>query len=89
MATKIVIDGNKVSCVYDDRLILLLEALGDVSIKRASNVEFNSTRHLWEAELVDSGEVIASGRNRNEVIKNEVKVLEDRLQGRVSISATR
>lgn len=77
MASKIAIHGSKVACVYDDRFIPLLEALGTLEIVRASNVEYNPLSKTWEAERVTTGQVIASGSNRNEVITKEVKWLED------------
>ena len=77
MASKIVIRGSKVVCMYDDRLLPLLEALGTLEIVRASNVEYNPLSKIWEAERITTGQIIASGSNRNEVITQEVKWLEE------------
>lgn len=77
MAGKITIRGSKVACVYDDKFAPLLEALGTLEISRASNVEYNPLDKTWEAERIGTGEIIASGPNRNDVITEEVKWLED------------
>lgn len=76
MATRIAIHGSKVACVYDDRFLPLLEALGTLEIVRASTVEYNTLSKTWEAERVTTGQNIASGPNRNEVIAEEVRWLE-------------
>jgi hypothetical protein len=77
MASKIAIRGSKVACVYDDRFIPLLQALGTLEIVRASNVEYNPFSKTWEAEHLDTTKIIASGPNRNDVITKEIKWLEE------------
>lgn len=79
-AQKIVVtpDGY-VSGVYDDRLMPLFIALGVLSIKRASNVEYDHIKREWVATHVNSGQVIAQGTNRKAVISSEVRWLEERL----------
>jgi hypothetical protein len=52
----------------------MFEALGCVEVARASVVEYESG--LWVARLPGSGEVIASGRIRAEVLQAEVEYLE-------------
>jgi hypothetical protein len=54
----------------------LLEALGSMIITRASEVEFNHSTHEWEAKLLKTSEIIAHGKNRNEVIADEIRWLE-------------
>ena len=76
MATKIFINKSTVSCVYDDRFRPFFEALGVPVIQRASNVEFNHETQEWEAQLPD-GQTIAKGTNRDQVITDEVKYLEE------------
>ena len=75
MATKIFISKGNVSCVYDDRFMPLLEALGSLTVRRASQVEFDSETHEWAA-FCENGKEIARGRNRNDVIAAEVAWLE-------------
>lgn len=77
MATKITVAGGEVNCVYDDRFRPLLEALGVLEIKRATEVEFAQDIQLWEATHIATGKIIAQGPNRNEVIEAEVKWLEE------------
>jgi hypothetical protein len=79
MATKIQIKGDgTVVAVYDDRFREILEAIGTMSVKRASEVEFDEATGEWVATLKDGTEV-GRGKNRNEVIAAEVAYLEARL----------
>ena len=74
---KLCIDAaGDVNAVYSDRLTKL--ALGPMRVERASNVEFNHEKQVWEAKT-PAGELIASGANRDEVIREEVRVIESRL----------
>ena len=75
MADRITIGGGQVTCVYDDRFLPLLKALGKVEIIRATDVEYYFGE--WIATLRATGEIIARGQSRDEVIKEEVKWLED------------
>jgi len=76
MASKIVIRLGVASGVYDDRLLGLYEALGVPVIRRASDVEFDHDRRCWVARSASDGAIIATGRNRAEVIAAEVEFLE-------------
>jgi hypothetical protein len=67
-----------VHAVYSDLLADL--PLGEKKVVRASNVEFNEFTQDWEARLPFTGEIIASGKHRDEVIRQEVAVIESRLQ---------
>lgn len=80
MANIIHISKGRVTCVYDDRFRPLLEALGHMQVKRASGVEFNPATGEWEAHLLATGELIAHGPNRNEVITAEIAWLEEKLR---------
>ena len=74
---KLKIDSaGDVHAVYSDKLREL--HLGSMTVKRASNVEFEPTSQLWEAHTPE-GELIAKGPNRDEVIKEEVRIIESRL----------
>jgi hypothetical protein len=53
-----------------------------LEVSRASNVEYNHITQEWEA-TVPSGEIIARGKNRDEVIKREVAVITARLQEQI------
>jgi hypothetical protein len=77
VATKIFIDKGRISCVYDDRFSPLFLALGGLHVDRASEVEFNHQTGEWEAKLLSTNQIIAHGKNRNEVIHDEVKWLEE------------
>lgn len=73
---RFVIDGDELRAVYGDHLPRL--GLGPLTVRRASNVEFNHVTQHWEATTPE-GELIASGPSRDQVIKDEVKVIESRL----------
>ena len=70
-------EGKLVS-VYDDRWLPLYRALGQIEIRRATTVEYEDGE--WVARLVDTGEVIARGRTRQEVIEQEIEYLNKRLE---------
>jgi hypothetical protein len=75
---KIKIDQQgQVHAVYSDKLRGL--GLGELHVERASDVEFNHESDEWEARVRTTGELIAHGPNRDDVIKEEVRVLESRL----------
>ena len=74
---KLKIDGaGVVSAVYSDVLPKL--NLGHMEVQRASNVEFNHAAQEWEART-PADELIAHGTSRDDVIKEEVRVIESRL----------
>jgi len=68
-------DGTA-SCVYNDRLAALVMGR-DSEVKRASNVEFNEKKKVWEAKLCGTKRIIASGKNRAKVIAKEVEYLKN------------
>lgn len=79
VASKIVIDaGGTARGVYDDLWRPLFEALsgGKLVIERATEIEYDEGSGDWVATLLKTGQVIARGRNRNDVIKEEVAYLE-------------
>ena len=77
MATKATVEHGTITSVYDDRWAPILLALGDVTITRATDVEYAAG--WWCATHRESGTIIATGTNRAEVISAEVEWLEDRL----------
>ena len=76
MASIMKIQDGVVYGVYDDRLRPILEALGTMEITRATRVEFEPVSQLWVATYIPTGEVIARGPNRSQVIREEVAWLE-------------
>lgn len=69
-------DGN-VHGVYSDTLAKA--NIGDPIVRRASEVEYNHVRGQWEATELRTGQIIASGPERNKVIEEEVRILNQRL----------
>ena len=76
MAEVIALHGGSAEAVYDDRWRCIYEALGALTVRRASEVEFDPVSGEWVATHCDSGEVIGRGRNRTAVIQQEVAWLE-------------
>jgi hypothetical protein len=79
MSTMFIV-GNKVKAVYDDRLRPILEALGELHIERATDVEFEESSGDWVATHRATGVEIARGKNRTEVLQQEVRWLEEELR---------
>jgi hypothetical protein len=77
MASKIHINGGKVEAVYDDRFLPLFQALGTMTVTRATEVEFDHASGEWIATHIATKQVIARGTNRSQVIQDEVKWLEE------------
>ena len=74
---KLVIDtAGSVRAVYSDKLKNM--NLGPMQVRRASNVEFDENKQIWEARNRE-GELIATHANRDVVIRKEVSVLESQL----------
>ena len=49
-------DGE-ITCLWTE--VIDLSALGSLSIRRASTVEFNEQRQLWTVEVPGTGEIFA------------------------------
>lgn len=68
--------AGEVRAVYSDTWRPLLEALGSLEITRASDVEYDASTGEWYAVHRATGKEIARGRNREQVIREEVRWLE-------------
>ena len=80
MSTIARVRGGELHMVYDDRWHSLFAALGTVTIERASEVEYDHEAREWVATHHATGEVIARGVHRNEVIASEVRWLEAKIR---------
>jgi hypothetical protein len=69
--------NGTVTAVYSDKLPIA--KLGEDTITRASNVEFNHTTKKWEAEFTNPEHKKIQGDKRDEVIAQEVALLEQNL----------
>ena len=78
MSTTIKVRGGQVTAVWEDRFRPILESLGVMEVTRGSNVEFEPETGDWVATL-PSGQEIARGKERNQVIEQEVAYLEERI----------
>jgi len=69
-------DGSA-QCVHTDALPL--EALGRMTVRRASTVEFNPDAQTWEVRWEGSAAVVFSDASRSECIRWEVEQLNQKL----------
>lgn len=76
MATKLIISRDGARAVYDDRWVPIYQALGQLAIARATDVEYNPLTAEWTATYRPTGNVIAHGKMRNAVIDAEIQWLE-------------
>jgi predicted metal-dependent RNase len=74
--------GGEARAVYSDRFRSIFEGMGVLQVQRATDVEFESATGEWVATHRESGQVIGRGRNRSEVVAQEVEWLEKRLEER-------
>ena len=78
---KIVINKTtgKICAMANDTVVEILSNVGHVSMKRASDVEWDDARQQWIAMEKSSSKIIARGHNRSNVIAREVAILERNL----------
>lgn len=69
-------NGN-IECLYSEEIDL--SELGTLTVQRASHVEFNNEKQLWEVRLVNSG-VLGYFKTRREALDFEIEVLNKRIQ---------
>ena len=79
-SAEVYIHSQTVTAVYSDRLRSFLESLGELHIERATDVEFDSTSGDWVAIYRATGQEIGRGKNREDVLSQEVKFLHKELQ---------
>lgn len=77
MFLNILPDGT-IESLYTDEIDL--QEIGNLSVKRASHVEFNSDKQAWFVTIVDTGEVFGPHKTRKAALKEEVEVLESRME---------
>lgn len=77
MTTILITEDGNVHGVYNDELAKV--KLGEQTVRRATEVEYNHTLSRWEATDLRTGELIAFGPERDKVIKEEVRILNERL----------
>jgi hypothetical protein len=79
VSRRAVVHGERLAVVHDDRWMPILHALGRVEIERASDVEYDALAQEWVARYRATGEVIARGERRADVIQAEIAWIERRL----------
>jgi len=72
-------DGRKVVAIYNDSLNQMRDLLGKPKIERASNVVWDADREIWVATRTDNGEFLCEGKDRDYVLKEEVRLLSKEL----------
>ena len=68
-------DGTITSVYRDD----VFDKNGKLLVRRVTNVEFDNEQQKWVAKLVKTGEIIATGDRRDDVLKEEVKIIQEML----------
>jgi len=76
MASKLVISADGAHAVYEDKWLPILQALGTLSIERATSIEYSADAQEWIAVYLPTGEEIAHGQLRSAVLEAEVAYLE-------------
>jgi len=77
LVIKIQTNGN-LKTLYTEKIPL--NNLGKLTVERASNVEFDSTKGTWSVRVVETDKVIGTGfALRSEALKFEVKHLNETL----------
>ena len=74
---KMVIRNGQATMVYSDLWRPILEAIGAIDAPKVTDIEWESGAFV--ARLRETGEEIARGANRADVIRREVEYLEARL----------
>jgi len=67
-------DGS-IEMVYNDLMADILNDLGNLSCRRASNVVFNDTTKKWDV-VTTNGDPILSEKRRTDAIRREIDYLE-------------
>ena len=83
MAEVVALHNGTAEAVYDDRWRCIYEALGVLSVRHASEVEFDAVTGEWVATHCASGQIIGRGRSRSRVITQEVAWLEANVIGQM------
>lgn len=77
---KIIISPDgKVLTMYRDEVHTKLLSLGDITIERASNVEFDPVHKRWEVKDIKYDKVLATSIYRSLALQDEVKIIENNL----------
>ena len=64
-------DAGNITTLYTDEIDLY--ALGQVhSVRRASHLDFNEEKQIWEVVNAATGEIVHSDKNRSKAIEWEV-----------------
>ncbi len=79
MSTVVYIDKNGDLHGLSDKIFDLLADLGERSVRRVSNIEFNHELQLWEA-LDMEGNLIGTHRERDRLIEIEREYLNNKLE---------
>jgi len=69
--------SGEILAVYSDKLPL--EKLGSFEIQRASFVEFNSLKGVWQAHTPKYGMLICQDRSRDICLEKEKQLIEEQL----------
>lgn len=69
-------DGKEVAGLYSDKLPY--RELGNMSVTRASTIEFNGELQKWVVNILDENRFLGVFESRQEAIDAEIRYLNDR-----------
>lgn len=72
-------DGTLTSIYHDDIFDRDGNLIGKMMINRVTDVEFDNEKQQWVAKLIKTGEIIATGEKREEVLKEEARIVQEML----------
>ena len=72
-------DGTITSIYHDDIFDRDGKLIGKMMVNRVTDVEFDNEKQQWVARLIKTGEIIATGEKREEVLKEEARIVQEML----------
>lgn len=72
-------DGTISSIYHDDVFDGDGNLIGKMIIDRVTDVEFDNENQQWVAKLIKTGEIIATGKKREDVLNEEARIVQEML----------
>jgi hypothetical protein len=72
-------DGTISSIYYDDVFDRDGNLIGKMVVNRVTDVEFDNENQQWVAKLIKTGEIIVTGKKREDVLNEEARIVQEML----------